>query len=490
MKKLLLGVFTLLCFTQIIAQVPQKFQYQVIVRDGSGALIINTPLTLKIEILNGQQSSEYEETHNVTTSDQGLVILVIGSGNTSDNFNDIDWVDGAHFLKVSIDDGLGSGFVVYSNSELLSVPYAIASNSVGNNNIVSILDYGATIYDGPAGGDGTSEDSAAIQKCIDENPGKRIIFPAGQYNITSPIRVREKVDLIGDGRSATIIRPNGCDAFIVTESSVSIKDLWISGDGANNMISGHGVNVRNTSEITLENLRFQDVTIGVELFNTKNTKIDKVDMLYGSESANTIKQGVTIRGESVNNHITNSHITVLDFGINILNSGTDKLEGLMISDTFIWGKINGIRCTGIISLNVSNCIIDLCEGYSIYATNTQGMLLSNNWIADPDSSSSSGNEAIHVETSNDIHITNNNIKTLNGGRAISFTNVNNSSIIGNSIEMRTMANHFVYLDSGAFNNIIKDNTLRHTSQNNPGIENNSTVPNDDTIVKDNITRMN
>ena len=127
-----------------------------------------------------QQTSEYEETHSVTTSDQGLVILVVGDGTTSGDFSDITWANGSHFISVAIDDGSGSGFVQYSTSELLSVPYALVSNSVASNNTVSILDYGATPYFESSDPDPTTEDSAAIQQAIDENPGKRILFSRGK----------------------------------------------------------------------------------------------------------------------------------------------------------------------------------------------------------------------------------------------------------------------------------------------------------------------
>ena len=478
---LLLIVFAFLFFAQVIAQVPNKFQYQLIVRDSNGDPVVNTSLTVKVEIQDAQLSTEYEETHNVTTSDQGLVLLVVGDGITTDNFSDIMWTSGSHFISISIDDGTGSGFVFYGTSELLSVPYALAANTVASNGTVSILDYGATPFYPIVGADNTSEDSAAIQAAIDQNPGKRIIFPAGRYTISSPIRVRENVDLVGEGKNITQIQPVNCDGFIITTGGASIRDMFIVGSGT----SVHGVNVRILNKVNLENLKIQDCTIGIELFDVVNAKISNVDTFFDN-SGPDVSFGIRIRGKSVNNHILNSHLAAKVYAVEIQTGGS---EGLIIGDSFLYGKSSGIRSTDILSLNVSNCIIDLSEGYSVYVTNTRGMLLSNNWISDP-GGGGSGNMAIHVSNSHDAHISNNNIKTLNGGTAISFNGVNNSSIIGNSIEMGPSASHFINFDSGSFNNIVKDNTMRHNSQNSPSIINNSTVPGDATIIKDNITRDN
>jgi hypothetical protein len=56
MKKLkLLFVFSILAFT-LTAQVPQSFKYQAVARNNDGAVVANSPIGLKISILQGNTS--------------------------------------------------------------------------------------------------------------------------------------------------------------------------------------------------------------------------------------------------------------------------------------------------------------------------------------------------------------------------------------------------------------------------------------------------
>lgn len=111
-----------LCLTlSSLAQVPDAFQYQAVIRDSDGNIKSNENLTVSISILKGAPDgiSVYTEDHYVTTTGQGVVNLMIGKGNTSDNLATIDWSSSTYFMEVSVD---GS---VMGTSQLLSVPYAM-----------------------------------------------------------------------------------------------------------------------------------------------------------------------------------------------------------------------------------------------------------------------------------------------------------------------------------------------------------------------------
>ena len=66
-----------------------------------------------------------------TTNDFGLVTLVIGSVNTVD-FTAIDWSAGPYFIKVEVEVAGGTSYVETGTSQLLSVPYALHSQTAGN----------------------------------------------------------------------------------------------------------------------------------------------------------------------------------------------------------------------------------------------------------------------------------------------------------------------------------------------------------------------
>ncbi len=104
---------------------PQKMSYQAIVRNASNALVQNSPVGIKISILDGSANGPavYVETHNVQTNQNGLLDLQIGGGSVvSGTFmNGIYWGQ-PYFLKTEIDPLGGTNYTITSTSELLSVP--------------------------------------------------------------------------------------------------------------------------------------------------------------------------------------------------------------------------------------------------------------------------------------------------------------------------------------------------------------------------------
>jgi hypothetical protein len=83
-KKSMLLLVALFIFTSVtlMAQSPQKINFQSIVRNSSGVIFSNKTLSLKISILSDSITGAqvYSETHSSTTDAIGLVSLQIGSG--------------------------------------------------------------------------------------------------------------------------------------------------------------------------------------------------------------------------------------------------------------------------------------------------------------------------------------------------------------------------------------------------------------------------
>ena len=131
MKKITISLLFLLAVTAVnivLAQAPNQFKYQAVLRDASGNIIPNTAETVLIDILQGSSSGTmvYEETQNVTTTAQGVINLNIGGGTVNYGvFANISWGTDTYWVKVSI------GGTVISNGQLLSVPYALNSGSGG-----------------------------------------------------------------------------------------------------------------------------------------------------------------------------------------------------------------------------------------------------------------------------------------------------------------------------------------------------------------------
>jgi len=136
MKSLTFFIFILLCVT-ISAQSPQKMSYQCVVRNSSGALVVNQAVGMKISILRGSATGTvvFSETFspNPQTNANGLVTVEIGGGTaTVGTFVAIDWAAGPYFLKTETDPAGGTSYTITGTSQLLSVPYAMYAKTAAN----------------------------------------------------------------------------------------------------------------------------------------------------------------------------------------------------------------------------------------------------------------------------------------------------------------------------------------------------------------------
>jgi hypothetical protein len=87
---------------------------------------------------------------------------------------------------------------------LTKVSYSMIRGAVAN-----VLDFGAT-------GDGSTDDTAAIQAAIDhiDNLGNGVVYvPTGTYKLTSPLLMPYGVSMRGDGGTATIFSCLNCDCL-------------------------------------------------------------------------------------------------------------------------------------------------------------------------------------------------------------------------------------------------------------------------------------
>lgn len=116
----------IMVYVQSNGQVPQGFKYQAVCRDTEGIVIQNQSVNVRLSIHDIDLTGTiiYQETFSVTTSQFGLIILDVGSGNVQSGvFATISWEAGYKFLEVELD--LGSGYLSMGTTQLLSVPYAL-----------------------------------------------------------------------------------------------------------------------------------------------------------------------------------------------------------------------------------------------------------------------------------------------------------------------------------------------------------------------------
>ncbi len=136
MKKQL-GFISVLLFvscTCTFGQAPQSFKYQTKAKDASGNNIVNKSVSFRMSIVQGTMSGAivYKETDTATTNLYGLATLDIGNGTViKGSMSAINWSNGPYFIKIEFDPNGGSNFTLMGISQMLSVPYALYSQSTG-----------------------------------------------------------------------------------------------------------------------------------------------------------------------------------------------------------------------------------------------------------------------------------------------------------------------------------------------------------------------
>lgn len=129
-KALLIFSGVLFLLNSAICQVPQKFNYQAVIRNNKGEIIANTDVGVRISILQNDQIAVYEEELQIKTNAFGLINLQIG--NEGEEFSSINWSDGSYSLKLEIDEEGGYNYKHIGTSSFLSVPYALSAKKAEN----------------------------------------------------------------------------------------------------------------------------------------------------------------------------------------------------------------------------------------------------------------------------------------------------------------------------------------------------------------------
>ena len=133
MKKItLISLITIVFIGNLVSQAPNLMSYQAVIWDASGNLVSEKMVSIKISILQGSVTgtSVYSETHRLQTNINGLVSLMIGGGtNATGKISEINWGGGSYFLKTETDPSGGVNFSITGTTQVVSVPYSLASNT-------------------------------------------------------------------------------------------------------------------------------------------------------------------------------------------------------------------------------------------------------------------------------------------------------------------------------------------------------------------------
>jgi hypothetical protein len=123
---LLICCLSFLIVSQSLSQPPAIFNYQAVLRDTHGELLVSENVIVDIVLLRDDIRGEevFHETHHTLTSPHGMITLAVGSLNSME---DIQWGQHIYFIRTVVNG------IEISTSRLLSVPYALhARTSAGS----------------------------------------------------------------------------------------------------------------------------------------------------------------------------------------------------------------------------------------------------------------------------------------------------------------------------------------------------------------------
>lgn len=207
-------------------------------------------------------------------------------------------------------------------------------------------------------GDGTADDTEAIQGCIDyanKNGGMAVYFPSGKY-LTQPLTLKNKATLFGQDRYSTaLVMKGGATTAMFTGS---IDELTLS-----------GLSFDGNMDIQVNNVNLFDVTVGSAIitnalltdgYTLLNISVNNDLQLDNVIFDHAVEHGLVLSGNGIvqaDNIIFNTVATLVgkDFmTIGVNNSIFEKI------------KLNGATPTGI-TLNGNSNVVKFWKGEAVNA---------------------------------------------------------------------------------------------------------------------------
>lgn len=253
MKRILLWLLVTSASFCLCAQAPQGFLYHAVVRNDTGSVMINQPVTFRFRILKDSVNGKlvYEEKQFDTTNTAGTVNLVIGNGtDTVGSFAKIDWGKGMYFLNIGLDIHGGCVFAEMGTMQFLSVPYALYANKAGNGFSGNYNDLtNKPVTDG-------SETKITV--------GNNMTI-SGTGTIQRPYILNTKVHYIGErygGGIVFFVYDNGQHGLIAALKDQDPSVAWYNGNKRYTNTTGDGVGSGDMNTAIIITLQTNDNPLG------------------------------------------------------------------------------------------------------------------------------------------------------------------------------------------------------------------------------------
>jgi len=303
MKKTILLTAALLITIGLFSQVPQAFQYQAVVHDEAGNLLINRDIGVRVNIVpeNNNGTATFSETHRVTSNSFGMINLVIGEGSREKGeFSDINWGEGSYYIKMEMDVHGGTDYKEVGTTQLLAVPYALYAEQAGS---VLSEENPQEIPEGTgsSSSSGSNRTNGTPNTKLPADGNSHLNVNAGKVGIgtTDP---QEKLDVEGTVMSSdgyNINGSDGLDSLVVFVSEVDFDDDTLT-------TAGHGFNggiltfvCGDTIMDSRDGKKYGTVLIGNQCWMSENMNIGTI--ISSGSGGNLQKNNDTIEKYCINN---------------------------------------------------------------------------------------------------------------------------------------------------------------------------------------------
>jgi len=308
-------------------------------------------------------------------------VLKDSTGTTIGTYDNINGTYVAADLANTTDPTLGDALVGFRQSNASGNLTGAVGRTVHQKlqELISVKDFGAT-------GDGTTDDSAALQAAITAAAGATLYIPEGTYYYTSLLTVSNSMNITGDGYGSQLkpYAPSG-NNIRINASNVMIENIRMEGTAPVGFAIGVSGAVTN---ITFQNCFFKTVEQVIYLYTANDITIQ--NCVFDTTGYGVIQNvGYVSSFVLIDNNIAKN--MTADFVEANCESGSPS-EAWTISNNIFEGS-NGYptaateqRFVGITS--VKNCIITgnnikkCCGDAAIHLENTLGNTIISNNIFD------------------------------------------------------------------------------------------------------------
>lgn len=405
MKKILSLFWILAGFFMGLSQAPEKMSYQAVMRNGSGQLLANQAIAVKVSILQGSPAGAavYSERLTGNTNANGLISLEIGTGTVlTGTFSTIDWPAGSYYLKTETDPAGGTNYTIAGTSQLLSVPYAMYAKSAGGGGGSFVIPYSTSVNNASTLFSLINDGDGASLEGVNNTTTSNISAVRGIVNSASPGGFSSAVRGINNGTGGLGVGVYGSQAG----SGWGVYGVTPNGLGVygNASANGIGVYANSNTGTGLTATSNNGIPASISIFNNANNNV--------ALSASSVGNGTVINVTTSGNGAGVRSSTAAGFGVHGMTSA--------VTSAGVVGDNNGggEAVVGRTTSDIAGAVVGRNDGggYGVrgfVATNTSGT---------------------GIGVYGQVGINNST------GRAGRFENFNQTNITGNTVEVETNGN--------------------------------------------------